>query len=143
MKVVVDEHAPVDEVICSIESCDHRFGAYPAGMGPSRRICLRCGATARTVRKSPFHATLDPHASLSYGAYPTGATSKRRRFAWGFIGWDFSARLQWLVRKDSFFDKRSNRRYEHIEDSKTGKVLEHQDHALTEHTGHGSAKLKA
>ena len=133
---------PVDEVVCSTEGCGHSFGAYPAGMGPSRPACPQCGAMARTVRKSPFPATLDPRASLSYGAYPKGATSKRRRFAWGFTGWDFSVRLQRLVRKDSLFDKRSDRRYEHVEDTETGEVLKHQDHALTEYTGHGSAKFK-
>jgi hypothetical protein len=46
------------------------------------------------------------------------------------------------VLKDSFFDKRRNRRYEHVEDPETGQVLKHQDHPLTEHTGHGSAKFK-
>lgn len=129
-----------DEVVCS--GCGHSFGDYPAGMDSTRTPCPRCSDTARTVRKAPFHATLTPRGSLRYGAFPEGITSKRRRFAWGFTGWNFSVKLGRLVRKESHFDRRGNRRYEHVEDPETGNVLIHQDHPLTEHTGHGSAKFK-
>lgn len=129
-----------DEVVCG--GCGYSFGDYPAGMESTRTPCPRCSGKARTVRKAPFHATVTPRASLGYDAFPAGTTSKRRRFAWGFVGWDFSVALGRWVRKVSQFDKRGNRRYEHVEDPKTGDVLIHQDHPLTEHTGHGSAKFK-
>jgi hypothetical protein len=64
----------------------------------------------------------------------------QRRFAWGMTGWDMSRRLRRMVRKESLFNKRSDRRYEHVEDPETGTVLHHQDHRLTEHLGHGSDK---
>jgi hypothetical protein len=129
-----------DEVLCG--GCGHSFGKSPAGMESPRAPCPGCGNQARTVRKAPFHATTTPLASLGYEAYPDGPQSKRRRFAWGFTGWEFSVALGRMVRKASHFDKRGNRRYEHVEDPKTGDVLIHQDHPLTEHTGHGSAKFK-
>jgi hypothetical protein len=129
-----------DEVVCS--GCGYSFGEYPTGMESTRTPCPRCGDKARTVRMAPFRATITPQASLRYDAFPEGTTSKRRRFAWGLTGWDFSVALGRFMRKVSHFDKRGNRRYEHVEDPETGKVLMHQDHPLTEHTGHGSAKFK-
>jgi hypothetical protein len=130
-----------DEVVCG--SCGYSFGEYPTGMGSTRAPCPRCSSGARTVRKAPFHATITPRASLGYEAFPEGTKSKSHRFAWGFTGWDFSVVLGRLVRKASHFDRRGNRRYEHVEDPETGDVLIHQDHPLTEHTGHGSAKFKS
>ncbi len=139
---MTNDPAAFDEVVCSNQGCGYSFGEYPAGMGATRTACPRCGEMARTVRKAPFHATVEPRASLGYEAFPAGTTSKRHRFAWGFTGWDLSVALGRFVRKDSRFDKRGNRRYEHVEDPETGDVLIHQDHPLTEHTGHGSAKFK-
>ncbi len=136
-----DDPVPSDEVVCSNGGCGYSFGEYPAGMGPTRTACPRCGEMARTVKKT-FHATVTPWASLQYEAFPAGTKSKHRRFAWGFTGWDFSVALGRFVRKESSYSKRGNRRYEHVEDPETGDVLTHQDHPLTEHTGHGSAKFK-
>lgn len=85
----------------------------------------KCGTHGRTVDKL-LAAEVRATASMSYDAFPKGTTSKKHRFAWGFTGWGFSHALQRLVRKDSVFNKRSNRRYEHIEDPETGQVLHHQ-----------------
>jgi hypothetical protein len=128
-----------DTVSCSTPGCDFTFGAYPKGMEPDdrRSPCPACGERGRSVHKT-LTAEVKSTASLSYDAFPPGASSKRRRFAWGFTGWDFSRRLQRLVRKESSFNKRADRRFEHIEDPETGDVLHHQDHPLTEHKGHGS-----
>jgi hypothetical protein len=131
--------AEFDEVLCG--DCGYNFGEYPAGMEQTREPCTRCGSETRNVRKT-LRATVTPRASLGYEAFPAGTKSKRRRFAWGFTGWDFSFILGRFVRKDSSFDKRRNRRYEHLEDPETGEVLIHQEHPLTDHTGHGSAKFK-
>ncbi len=57
-------------------------------------------------------------------------------------GWDFSKKLGKLIRKVSHFDQRTDSRYEHVEDPETGEVLHHEDHPLSEHRGHGSAKFK-
>jgi hypothetical protein len=45
------------------------------------------------------------------------------------------------VGKEDTFNKRDDRRYEHVEDLETGEVLHHCDHPLTEHRGHGSDKF--
>jgi hypothetical protein len=132
-----------DEVMCSTPNCGHNFGNYPNGMEPAeqRQPCPQCGGQGRTVTKT-LTAEVKTHASLIYDAHPPGPKSKRRRFAWGFTGWDFAHSFGRLVRKDSQFNKRANRRYEHVEDPETGEVLHHQDHPLTEHKGHGSDKKK-
>jgi hypothetical protein len=131
-----------DMVVCSSPGCQFSFSPYPDGMEPAdqRSPCPKCGGHSRRVVKEPLAAEIKATASLNYDAFPPGPTSKRRRFAWGFTGWDFSRALQRLVRKDSAFNKRTNRRYEHVEDPETGDVLHHQDHPLTEHKGHGSDK---
>jgi hypothetical protein len=67
-------------------------------------------------------AEVTPRSSLFYGAFPEGTTSNGKRFAWGFAGWDLSHERKRLVRKESHFDKRADRRYEHIEDPETGEV---------------------
>jgi hypothetical protein len=131
-----------DQVVCITEGCNHLFGDYPAGMETEvRQPCAECGGLSRKVLKS-FTANVTPQGSLEYGAFPPGPKSKNRRFAWGMTGWDFSHRLCKLVRKESHFDERGDRRYEHVEDPDTGEVLHHEDHPLSEHRGHGSAKLK-
>lgn len=136
-------YKPVDEVVCSTRGCNVSFGVYPRGMEAvgHRARCPKCGRFERTVLNS-ISAELTPLATLGYEGFPPGTTSKRRRFAWGLTGWELSKSLQRLVKKTSLFDKRSNRRYEHVGDPVTGEVLYHQDHPLTEHIGHGSDKSK-
>lgn len=99
-----------------------------------------CGDGRRTIRKR-LVAAVRPLAGLRYDARPPGVSSKRGRFAWGFVGWDWSVRLGRLVGKEDTFNKRDDRRYEHVEDLETGEVLHHCDHPLTEHRGHGSDKF--
>lgn len=67
--------------------------------------------------------SLKPLGTLNYDAYPPSPKTKSRRSAWGMTGWDFSHMLQRLVQKASHFDKRANRRLEHVEDRLTGTVL--------------------
>src|SRR5689334_14934280 len=102
-----------DVVVCSTPNCDFIFGPYPRGMEPEeqRVPCPKCGSSNRTVRKY-LQGEITPLGSLNYDGFPSGTTSKRRRFVWGFTGWDVSKRLGRLVRKVSLFDKRSDRRYE-------------------------------
>ena len=130
------------EVVCGTDGCDVSFGSAPNGLEPEgqRSPCPECGKTGRLIRQRlESQATL--RDSVSYGGFPAGKTSKSSRFAWGFTGWDWSVRLKRMVRKDSHFDRRGNRRYEHVEDPQTGDVLHHQDHPLTDHKGYGSDKF--
>jgi hypothetical protein len=132
-----------DQVVCNTDGCEHVFGNYPTGMEPEgeRQPCPECDGLSRKVLKG-LVGTVTMHGTVEYGAFPPGPLSKRRRFAWGMTGWDFSKKLHKLVHKESHFDKRTDRRYEHVVDPDTDEVLKHQDHPLTEHQGHGSAKFK-
>ena len=135
--------AMTDQVVCNTEGCEHVFGNYPTGMEPEgeRQPCPKCGGTGRQAQKG-FTAELSTKATLGYGAFPPGPRSNRRRFAWGMSGWDFSKKFRKWVRKESHFDKRTDRRYEHVEAPDTGEVLHHEDHPLSEHLGHGSDKFR-
>ncbi len=130
-----------DIVVCRTEHCGHEFGSYPTGMEPAeqRSPCPKCDGLSRMVRKN-LSVTGTARASVAYAARPPGRRSNRSRFAWGLTGWDYSRRIGRFVLRASHFDKRSDRRLEHIEDPKTGEVLHHEDHPLTEHRGHGSDK---
>lgn len=131
------------EVVCANQACKFSFGAYPNGMEPEgeRQPCPNCGQLGRTVLKE-VSSSITVRGSVEYGAFPAGTKSNRKRFAWGFVGWDWSSRLKRLVQKDSHFDKKGNRRYEHVVDPVTGKALHHQDHPLTDHIGRGSDKKR-
>lgn len=73
-------------------------------------------------------------------AYKLRRPGDHKYTAMGMSGYQRSASGR-LVKKESFFDKEADRRFEHIEDAETGEELYHSDHKLTEHTGHGSAKF--
>lgn len=133
-----------DVVVCNAKGCGHEFGSYPSGMEPGdqRTPCPECDGSSRLLKKAPVSATGTGLASVEYAARPPGRTSNRSRFAWGSTGWDYSKSLGRMVKKSSHFDKRGDRRFEHVEDPESGAVLHHEDHPLTEHRGHGSDKLK-
>lgn len=132
-----------DVVMCNTEGCGHEFGPYPTGWESpgDRAACPKCGGAGRVLKQAPASASATYRTSASYEARPPGRTSNRSRFAWGFGGWDYSRRLGRHVLKVTHFDKRSDRRFEHVEDPTTGEVLHHEDHPLTEHRGHGSDRL--
>jgi hypothetical protein len=102
--------------------------------------CPACGSRART-----YDVTLADQvtlrSSLDYEARPAGA-GKRKRFAWGLVGQEWSVSRGKFVDKVSHFAKRDrgDRRYERITDPDTGEVIHECDHKLTDHTGHGSDK---
>src|SRR6266702_232264 len=101
----------MDTVSCSNSNCGYNFGAYPNGMGDSRKPCPNCGGVGRCVSKS-LNSSVELKGSLEYGGHPAGQTSKRSRFVWGFTGWELSKSLGYYIKKVSVFDKRGNRRFE-------------------------------
>lgn len=133
-----------DEVACGTEGCIYIFLHYSseAQKVADRSPCPVCGGNSRQVSVS-LYSPLSMHSTLHISAYPAGPKSNRRRFAWGMTGYERSEALGRLVKKESLFDKRQNRRFEHIEDPVTGKILRTIDHPLTEHRGHGSAKNRS
>lgn len=83
-----------------------------------------------------IRATVDMHATLDYKARSPG----RRPFAEGRVGaslhklsgvWNH---LERVIRRDS------NLYRETITDPKTGRVIRHVEHPLTDHKGHGADK---
>jgi predicted small secreted protein len=115
---------------CGKHLCD---GPDPEPRAP----CSDCGST---------HRVYDESIKETAKALDSVAFKQRRRGDGGYVakgmsGYERSADGR-LVKKDSIFDAEADRRFEHVEDAETGEVLHHGDHKLTEHTGHGSAKLK-
>ena len=65
----------------------------------------------------------------------------KKPLAEGFNGWELRRSVGDHVRKLLLVDREGDRYFERIE-TQDGTVLRHCDEPLSEHRGHGSAKLK-
>lgn len=118
-------------------TCSQCGQELPAREVGDRSACPKCGATARTV-KLELKAEAKVFAGLRAIAF---SRSKSKWFAkllseptWQYI------RKLWAHRF-KMEDKKNDRYVEHVVNSQTGEVLHSCDEKLTEHQGHGSAKI--
>lgn len=98
-----------------------------------RKPCKICGSTKRAYGKG-LDAKVPIYSKLTFKARHPG----RRPFAEGFVGdslhrltgvWSRVERIFW--RDDDWYR-------EHISDRKSGRVIRHVEHRLSEHKGHGA-----
>jgi hypothetical protein len=99
--------------------------------------CPDCGSTVRLYEE---------HCVESLRFYDSLGFKQRRLGDHGFVAKGTGGIVRGrgtgrLERKETLLDKEKDRYFEHVEDLETGQVLRHEDHKLTEHTGHGSAKF--
>lgn len=55
---------------------------------------------------------------------------------------DYSRSLGKVVHREQIFDRDNDRYFEKVTDYETGEVIHHCDEPLSEHQGHGDARLK-
>jgi hypothetical protein len=115
---------------CGFQFEDERDGALP------RIPCPQCGSTSRD-----FHLSVVAVAKLGLAVgFKQKRPGYKRFIAEGFSGNDFwRSGSKWVV-KERLIDRLADRYIEKVTDPDTGKVLIDQDHPLSQHFGHGSAK---
>jgi len=112
---------------------------------PSRsRPCPVCGALNRLISVHET-ATVQTYSSLHTKVKSPPGTrrglSSKRTFLETWIGDDYHRDTGLWNRLERVIDRARNWYYEHIT-ARDGTVIVHQEHALTEHQGRGSAKHK-
>jgi len=101
----------------------------------ARSPCPTCGSLSRAYQQTAL-ATVVVRASLALKQKRPG---RRGYLVTLFDGWELRRSVGDLVKKYRLIDRAQNRYVEHVETA-DGEVLKAQDHPLTDHTGHGSAK---
>jgi hypothetical protein len=107
----------------------------------ARRPCPGCGGRGRRFDVAVV-CEVDSTSSVEYEGRQDGMSRRKGWFVRGSTGSEWSTGFGRWVHKVSVFDRRSNRRLETVTDPETGETLCHQDHPLSEHHGHGSAKQR-
>jgi len=103
--------------------------------------CKKCGSTKKVIKL--FFGDIMPeiHESLGFKVKDKTKNSKKNPVLKVFQGNEIYKRTGEWVNKEREIDKTNNRYYENIE-TLDGKILHHCDEKLTDHQGHGIAKIK-
>jgi ribosomal protein L40E len=102
--------------------------------------CMKCGSTKKVI-KLHFKDKISIHEGLCFKVKDKTKNSKNNPVLDVFHGNQIQKCTGEWVNKKREIDKTNNRYYEHIE-TLDGKELHHCDEKLTDHQGHGSAKIK-
>ena len=102
--------------------------------------CKKCGST-RKVIKLFIEDNLKTYEGFGFKVKDKTKNSKKNPVLNVFQGNEICKNTGELVKKERVIDKTNNKYYEHIE-TFNGKELHHSDEKLTEHQGHGDAKIK-
>lgn len=105
---------------------------------PAGTPCSACGFTGR-LRKVDLQASVGFQATLGYkGRHP----GSRKPFVEGITGASWSRKLGRYVQRLMRINRDANRYEERVTDPETGEVIHQNDEALSDHQGHGDARLK-
>jgi ribosomal protein L40E len=102
--------------------------------------CKKCGSTKKII-KIHVKDTMQIYDGLGFKVKDKTKNSKKNPVLSAFQGAEIHKCSGKLVNKEREVDKINNRYYEHVE-TFNGEILHHCDEKLTDHQGHGSAKIK-
>ena len=104
--------------------------------------CKKCGSTKKVIKL--FFGDIMPeiHESIGFKAKDKTKNSRKNPVLDVFQGDEIYKRTGEWVNKEREIDKTNNRYYEIVK-TLDGKILHHCDEKLTDHQGHGSAKIKS
>jgi hypothetical protein len=131
---VSDIHTRIDRVEytdCN-ESLDHSYAS------PAKGICPRCGSLKRTIHIDVLTETLELHEKAKWRSRDS---RRGKPLRWGVIGDDLHGRSGRWSLLERIFDRIKGVYYEHISDKESGAVIKHCEERLSDHRGHGSAKI--
>jgi hypothetical protein len=102
--------------------------------------CKICGSTKKII-KLHVEDNMKIYESFGFKAKNKIKNSKKNPVMDVFQGVEIHKNTGVLVNKERIIDKINNKYYEHVE-TFDGEILHHCDEKLTDHHGHGSAKIK-
>ena len=99
--------------------------------------CPQGGALARTRRIEISDSARGTEVVVYAARHP----GEKQAFLWGSTGDSSSRKLQRWVQRGMVFDRAVDRYKEEVRDPLTGEVIHSADEPLSEHRGHGSARM--
>lgn len=130
----------------ALVSCSDCNAELPPEFGQEikGKVCPSCGSTKLTLRLNFVDALeVQTHANMAGVVKDPRLPSKKKTRVRFFSGDDQrKADGKWM-QKERVIDRDKNRYTEKVVDPDTGEVVHHCDEPLTDHVGHGSARLKA
>jgi len=102
--------------------------------------CKKCGSNKKDI-KLYFKKEIDIRGCYNFKVKDKTRNSKKNPVLNVFRGDEICKSTGEWVNKERVIDKKNNRYYEHVE-TFDGKELRHCDEKLTDHLGHGSAKIR-
>lgn len=107
----------------------------------NRKPCPKCGSMLRNI-KIEITETLKVNDSINYKHKDQTKAGKAKVLAEGFSGHEYSHSRKKSVSKQRLIDRKNNLYREVVVDSETGDLIHKCEEPLTQHQGHGSAKVK-
>ena len=126
-----------DEVFCN--RCGYLLDSPLESSQGDRVPCKRCGSTSR-LYSAHIAASIVLRGGLGLKARRRG---QKKPFHESYRGPDFSHSRQKHVDKKRIIDRENDIYLEHVQDYETGEIIHHKDEPLSQHKGHGSAKVGA
>jgi hypothetical protein len=107
-----------------------------------REPCPRRGSTKPRTYLVTLESRMKAYVSLGDKVKNPALKSDQKLRSQGFSGYEYSNYLGKMVRKSRLIDRDRDLYFERITDIETGEVLNETSEPLSQHRGHGSAKVK-
>jgi hypothetical protein len=124
-----------DQVIC--RQCGRSIGESPHAAAEDRKPCPSCGSVARRI-EAMISRTLTIRRDIALKHKRPGVkkplSEQKHRDS-------LSTKLGRWMRHSRLIDRKNDWYTEAVVDPKTGEMVHHCDEPLSEHRGHGSAKV--
>ena len=104
--------------------------------------CNKCGSTKKVIKLFLKEIVSGIYEGIGFKVKDRTKNSKKNPVLDVFQGKEICKCTGEWVNKKREIDKINNRYYENVE-TLDGKILHHCDEKLTDHQGHGSAKIKS
>lgn len=127
----------VDSILVHCGACDAMLEEDPHGLAEQRVPCPYCGSLLRC-----FKVRMSVTVPLKIKMRSKGRCPDRKRpFIEQTIGDDLHRKTGRWMRLLRIIDRDKDRYYERVTDPATDEIVHECDEPLSDHTGHGSAKL--
>jgi hypothetical protein len=123
-------------------NCEYCWEGSDEDNVDEREPCPECGSTARRISVH-VEERLALRESIGGKIKDQKLPSRKKVRVEFFDGYEWSVALEKVIKKSRLIDKREDLYHERIEDPETGEIIHECKESLTEHQGHGYAKLRS